>query len=317
MFDRAVYERNYIYNFHYHLIWVTKYRNQAFTTPELADEMKDIPLQLAEMKEICIEEMEVMPDHVHLLISFKPKHAPADIVKHLKGHSAKMFLAAHPEINAVGITDYKKAERFLYIDIVSYETNEEMLENIPFKQVLDMAIYCRLLMRQDANGIMSIVVNNMMLKTFSVSNEQLFSDALCNSTKIRPSELCSMYSALEEFMNEFPGGLMDNMPFYDDLLPMYVLSNKEHLNGAATLFYPGTMQLVASEFGGSYYILPSSIHEVMLIPGDGDMDVEFLLSMVTSINKDGLLPEDKLTDSVYYYDAEKMNFPVVINSATH
>lgn len=117
-----------------------------------------------------------------------------------------------------------------------------------------------------------------------------------------------MYSALEELMNEFPGGLMDNMPFYDDLLPMYVLSNKEHLNGAATLFYPGTMQLVASEFGGSYYILPSSIHEVILIPDDGDMDVEFLLSMVVSVNKDGVLPEDKLTDSVYYYDAEKNEF---------
>ena len=89
---------------------------------------------------------------------------------------------------------------------------------------------------------------------------------------------------------------------------MYVLSNKERLNGAATLFYPGIMQLVASEFGGSYYILPSSIHEVILIPDDGNMDIEFLLSMVTSINKDGLLPEDKLTDSVYYYDAEKNKF---------
>ncbi len=96
--DGAVYERNYIYNFHYHLIWVTKYRNPAFTTPELVNEMKDILLQLAEMKEISIEEMEVMPDHVHLLISFKPKHAPADIVKYLKGHSAKMFLTAHLEI---------------------------------------------------------------------------------------------------------------------------------------------------------------------------------------------------------------------------
>ena len=96
--DGAVYERNYIYNFHYHLIWVTKYRNPAFTTPELVNEMKDILLQLAEMKEISIEEMKIMPDHVHLLISFKPKHAPADIVKYLKGHSAKMFLTAHPEI---------------------------------------------------------------------------------------------------------------------------------------------------------------------------------------------------------------------------
>lgn len=96
--EGAVYERNYIYNFHFHLIWVTKYRNAAFTTPDLVDEMKTILSNLAEAKEITIETMEVMPDHVHMLIGFKPKHAPADIVKYLKGHSAKQFFANHPEI---------------------------------------------------------------------------------------------------------------------------------------------------------------------------------------------------------------------------
>ena len=60
--------------------------------------MKSILQKLADAKEINIEEIEVMPDYVHMLISFKPKYAPSDIVKYLKGHSAKAFLAAHPEI---------------------------------------------------------------------------------------------------------------------------------------------------------------------------------------------------------------------------
>lgn len=94
----AVHERNYIYNFHFHLVWVTKYQNPAFTTPELASDMKKILLQLAAEKEFAIEELEVMPDHVHMLLSFKPKYAPADIVKYLKGHSAKRFFQIHPEI---------------------------------------------------------------------------------------------------------------------------------------------------------------------------------------------------------------------------
>lgn len=94
----AIHERNYIYNFHFHLIWVTKYRNPAFTTQDLVDDMKAILTQLAKEKGITIEEMEVMPDHIHLLISFKPKYAPADIVKYLKGHSAKQFFMMHPEI---------------------------------------------------------------------------------------------------------------------------------------------------------------------------------------------------------------------------
>ena len=96
--EGAVYERNYVYNFHYHLIWVTKYRKQVFTTDELADGMKQILLDLADEKGITIEEMEVMPEYIHLMLSFKPKHAPSDIVKCLKGHSAKRFFQSHPEI---------------------------------------------------------------------------------------------------------------------------------------------------------------------------------------------------------------------------
>ena len=74
----AIYERGYVYNFHFHLIWVTKYRNPAFTTPELVQEMKDILLRIAQLNDVTVEELEVMPEHVHMLISFKPKYTPAD-----------------------------------------------------------------------------------------------------------------------------------------------------------------------------------------------------------------------------------------------
>lgn len=96
--EDAHYERNYVYNFHFHLIWVTKYRQKAFTTPELVDEMKDILMHIASLNDVEIETMEVMPDHIHMLISFKPKYAPTDIVKALKGGSARLFFKAHPEI---------------------------------------------------------------------------------------------------------------------------------------------------------------------------------------------------------------------------
>ena len=65
----AIYTRRYIYNFHYHLIWVTKYRHQTFSTKELVDEMKDILRMVAKDNEIVIEKMEVILDHVHVLIS--------------------------------------------------------------------------------------------------------------------------------------------------------------------------------------------------------------------------------------------------------
>ena len=90
----AVYTHRFVYNFHYHLIWVTKYRHQTFATKKLADELKDILLMVAK----DIEKMEVMPDHVHVLISFPPSKAPTSAIKALKGRSAFIFIKPHPEI---------------------------------------------------------------------------------------------------------------------------------------------------------------------------------------------------------------------------
>ena len=94
----VIFERNYVYNFHFHLVWVTKYRKPAFTTPELVEEMKQLLIKIAKLNEVTIEQMEVMPEHVHLMISFKPIYAASNVVKALKGASARLFLQNHPEI---------------------------------------------------------------------------------------------------------------------------------------------------------------------------------------------------------------------------
>ena len=94
----AVYTRRFVYNFHYHLILVTRYRHQTFATKKLADEMKDILRMVAKDNEIVIEKMEEMPDYVHVLISFPPIKAPTSAIKALKGRSAFIFPKRHPEI---------------------------------------------------------------------------------------------------------------------------------------------------------------------------------------------------------------------------
>ena len=94
----AVYTHRFVYNFHYYLIWVTKYRHQTFSTKEPVDEMKDVLRMVAKDNEIVIEKMEVMPDYVHVLISFPPSKAPTSAIKALKGRSAFIFLKRHPEI---------------------------------------------------------------------------------------------------------------------------------------------------------------------------------------------------------------------------
>lgn len=89
--------RTSVYDFHFHLIFVTKYRKPIFDTTEKQEELKKLMFSFAEKNGSTIESIEVMPDHVHLVLSFPPKFAPSSIVKSFKGASAREWFKFHSE----------------------------------------------------------------------------------------------------------------------------------------------------------------------------------------------------------------------------
>lgn len=89
--------RTSVYDFHFHLIFVTKYRKSIFDTNEKQEELKTLMSSFAEKNGSTIETIEVMPDHVHLILSFPPKFAPSSIVKSFKGAAAREWFKLHPE----------------------------------------------------------------------------------------------------------------------------------------------------------------------------------------------------------------------------
>lgn len=90
-------KRTSVTDFNFHLVLVTKYRKEIFTTREKHDAMIAILKKIAENKEVTISHIEVMRDHVHLMISFPPKLAPSDVVKSLKGTSAREWFKQFPD----------------------------------------------------------------------------------------------------------------------------------------------------------------------------------------------------------------------------
>lgn len=90
-------ERTNVYDFNYHLVFVTKDCKQVFTTPGLQADLKNILINISKGNDCTIEKMKVMPDHIHLLLSFKPKYAPSSMVKSFKGASAREWFKLHPE----------------------------------------------------------------------------------------------------------------------------------------------------------------------------------------------------------------------------
>lgn len=89
--------RNSVYQIGYHLVWCTKYRKPLLNGMVETD-LSELFQQIAEENQFTVEELEIMPDHVHLFISASPNHLVASIVKALKGVSARLLFKKHPEL---------------------------------------------------------------------------------------------------------------------------------------------------------------------------------------------------------------------------
>lgn len=91
------YNRTNVYDFNFHLVFVTKYRQKIFDTQEKQDLMKNILKNIAKGNDVIIQSIEVLPDHVHLLISFPPDKTPSSVVKSFKGTAAREWFKQYPE----------------------------------------------------------------------------------------------------------------------------------------------------------------------------------------------------------------------------
>ena len=123
--------RTCIYDFHFHLVFVTKYRKSIFDTNEKQEELKMLMSSFAEKNGSTIETIEVMHDHVHLILSFPPKFAPSSIVKSFKGAAAREWFKLYPEDKQKLYKGHLWAPSFFMqtIGLVSRETVMGYVEN--------------------------------------------------------------------------------------------------------------------------------------------------------------------------------------------
>ena len=123
--------RTAVYDFHFHLVFVTKYRKPIFDTNEKQEELKRLMSSFAEKNGSTIESVEVIPDHVHLVLSFPPKFAPSSIVKSFKGAAAREWFKLHPEDKQKLYKGHLWSPSFFMrtVGVVSRETVMEYVKN--------------------------------------------------------------------------------------------------------------------------------------------------------------------------------------------
>ena len=204
-----------------------------------------------------------------------------------------------PSIDVASLMDYEQMKDKLIMEVVSTEANADMLANVPHVEMEDMSVVYRFVIDSNDDGRATILATNNMIEAMGVTPEQLHEDALKNAPELKPAVITGMSEVMAEMMG---------MPTDPADEQMFVATVPDKIHGAGVLAYQDFMDQAAERVGGSFYILPSSLHEVLLVPDNGQMNLQDLEAMVREVNATQVAPEDKLTDNVYHYDAEAKVF---------
>lgn len=204
-----------------------------------------------------------------------------------------------PKIDTAVLSDYGAMKPQLMVQMIPVAGNEESLLSIPHKNVEDMAVVYRIELESNDQGTSSILINNNMLKFYGITEEQLHSDALEAAMQNHPASLRNMSDVMRDMMDDIASLMIP-----DDPSPIWVATVEGGLNGACVLQYPEFLDQAAETMGGDFFILPSSVHEVLFLPDDGSMELSHLEQMVREVNETQVAPVDRLSNNVFHYDSE-------------
>jgi hypothetical protein len=199
--------------------------------------------------------------------------------------------------------------------LINQKQNRILLKDIPHITYLDLAIVFYCLLSSTTYGNSTILIRNHHLNTWNTTTEKLYELARINTPLLLPpqrKELSQLIdSMLPEGLSIHIDGVHKELPYH-----IYVLSNISQLNGAVCILYDHLLQEIANNFASDLYVLPSSIHEVLLVPTTETTQNQLFTDIVRSVNYNQVAAEDILSNHAYYYSRNEqrlMEQPYEIN----
>lgn len=211
----------------------------------------------------------------------------------------KLLAEASLGIGFPDLQSWEAMKDSVIVTLINQERNVDLLSEVPFQDFWGMALICKIYLNHNQNSddqMMTVTVNNVLLKKWGISKDELFSQAIENSKVLLPVTIQSLEEVMAEVMQKEKDSFKELSK-----TPMYVMSNPLRINGAATVVY-GQEKLteLAGQLGRDLMVLPSSVHEMIIIPDLG-ASIEELTAMVKSVNKTALSEQDILGDTAYSF----------------
>lgn len=184
----------------------------------------------------------------------------------------------------------------IFYKLINYEKNQELLKDVPHFRWHDLAVVFYYQIEGRAFGMASITIHDSHLGMWGLTAEEVYRTARRNMEQKKPGILEPIQKALRN-MGE---------PEVDErLVPLYVLTNRERMFGASAMLYSWKIKELADRLQTNLLILPSSTHEVLLLPDEGEQNYTVYRQMVREANRMQVDPEEILSFNLYLYNMKK------------
>ena len=191
-------------------------------------------------------------------------------------------------------TNFSNIRNRVVYKIINYRLNKPLLEEIPHFRFLDLAVVFYCLLTADPAGNASILIRNEHLKYWNASPEDLYELAKINTPLLLPYDLQNMGKVIENMAPE-------EYEEYMEESPLYVLTNNRKMNGACCILYRDLLKSISQKLNSDFYILPSSVHEVLLLPSGDNSSIKEFSGIVKDVNDLAVADEEVLSGHAYYY----------------
>ena len=230
--------------------------------------------------------------------------------------------------------EYESVRKRLVLRLIHKEKNKELLEQVPYLKFQDLAIVCHCIMVTEEIGNGSILIHKHHLEAWGVGEETLFQDAFENSPRVEHYSILKMSEMMKNILKDSvkeqideicTGDMIEKENLLDITLekmareieerniPMYVLTNTKRYYGAASLVYPDMLDIIGNMLNDDFYILPSSVHEIIFVGRTNCVNSFVLNEMVLEVNRTQVEEEEWLSDHVYLYQRENHKLISIAN----
>ncbi len=197
--------------------------------------------------------------------------------------------------------EWEEFRRNVFLRLVNKEKNRDLLQTIPYQEFQDLAVVYYYSVKISDEVLGTLLVTKEHLELLGITEEELHQAAKSNYERFQPAKIRCMEELLYDLGRKIGVEVYESRECHPFL---FVLTNAKGMFGAVSMIFEEELECFSKRIGNSFYILPSSVHEVILVPDCKAFSVEYFATMVKEINATQVDATEVLSDSIYFYDME-------------